>query len=262
MRKMVRRVEHLRHAPFDYHVRKGSPEQQEIAALFRQINRGYRHSERFLVQQRAHKERERKYMRDLEAKQDAEQRRIAHQAWEMVYREGRTKREVEMLLDIDPDTLSDMLNGLSQERSRRMLHHAQDYVAMQLARLEWVIEQASQAYADSKAGKRTVERTVRDGEVSEVVLERIEQTKAGDPKFLQVVLTALKGQSDLLGLARPSVQINQQVVNLSARERMERLLKVIEPHDLPAPPDTEILRAQDADWSYMDTPESTGQEPS
>ena len=189
---------------------------------------------------------------------------MAFAVWEMHVLDGKTKNETMLALGLEREQFDDYLHAMMQERTRRLKTHAQDFVALQVARLDWVIEQAVSGYVASKAGKRTIERTIKDGQ--EIMsTEKLEQTKAGEPKFLTAAMIAMRNQADLLGLiGAPNMHITQQIINLSAQERLDRMITLLSSKPADDPPGMlvdatkDLPTPVDAEWSWMDDHAAAG----
>lgn len=103
---------------------------------------------------------------------------------------------------IDRSTVTKMLGRISKRYSEMLLTEVDRLRVEQVVRLEYMADQAMQAWASSKQPAKDARRRKRTG-VDEVEENRV-QTQNADPRFLGEARAALGDIRKLLGLDAPA----------------------------------------------------------
>lgn len=149
-----------------------------------------------------------------------------------LYLQGKTQVEIGAIVERSQPQISEDLKWCREEWARRRDQATDAWIAEQLVRLDELERQAYQQwFASFQDQERRKVLQITTGEhtpagkpvsVEKTTTEKIITTTVGDPRFLAIILSAIRERSKLLGLYAPDkLDANLNVSNTMSEAELE-----------------------------------------
>ena len=142
----------------------------------------------------------------IERNQEVQNAIRRQQIWDL-YTEGKSQREIAAVVGVTQQAVSSMLRRITTDMQDDLLDTVVNRKIQQSARLEYLYQQAVQAWEKSKGDKTKRKRKWKAGQPGATAAEEQNEVslegQAGDPRFLEAAREVLGDVRKLWGLDAP-----------------------------------------------------------